>query len=121
MLRSYPEAAAATRIGTIVCMVAVSIVLVLPALRTYHFARSYKPVEAQSAVRHWSLDLNEERAVSAIDQVAESPSFTGLVPALIPTVTGPNATLVPPTISIPHLLRRLRLGSGRAPDLPLLG
>jgi len=102
-------------------MVAVTIVLVLPARRTYHFSRSYKPIEAQSAVRHWSLDLNEERAARAIDQVANTPSFAHLVTILVPmTALRPEAHVSPP-IGIPRMLGRLRLGASRSSDPPLLG
>ena len=104
----------------IISLIALAVVLILPALRTYHFARSYKPVEAQSAVRHWSLDLNEKGAAKSIDHAAERAPFRGLTPALVPTVALQQAAPATPLVSIARLLKRLRLGSGRAPDLPLL-
>jgi len=121
MFRSDSHAATGTRIGTIVCMMAVTIVLTLPALRTYHFSRSYKPIEAQSAVRHWSLDLNEERAARSIDQVAKSPSFAPLLTTVVPIATLRAEVPVSPPVSLPHLLARLRLGASRTSDPPLLG
>lgn len=101
-------------------MMAVAIVLTLPALRTYHFSRSYKPIEAQSAVRHWSLDLNEERAARSIDQAAKSPSLAPLVTPLVPMPALHAEVPFNPTVSIAHLLARLRLGASRASDPPLL-
>jgi hypothetical protein len=121
MLRSNPQAATGRRIGAIVSMVAVTIVLVLPVLRTYHFSRSYKPIEAQSAVRHWSLDFNEERAVRSIDQVANTPSFTHLVTIMVPMPALRPEVSVSAPISIPHWLARLRLGASRTSDPPLPG
>ncbi len=120
MVRHFiQDRTAANRAGMIGSIIALAIVVVLPALSTHYFARSYRPIEAHpAAARHWSLDLND-RAVKALERVARIPSLTPIVslPTDKPTALQP-APVVRQPINIPRLLKRLRLGASRVSDLP---
>jgi len=120
MFRRFLRAALQPDVGTIGSVVALAVVLIIPALRTHHFARSYKPIEAQATVRHWSLDLNEERAARSIDQAAESPSLTVFVPPVVPAPALEDRDRISPPQDISRLMVRLRLGPSRASEPPLL-
>ncbi|MGO9605743.1 MAG: hypothetical protein ACLQAT_20545 [Candidatus Binataceae bacterium] len=115
------HATPATLAGIIGSLTALAVVLILPALRTHHFFSAYRPVEiSQAAARHCSLDLNEDRIDSGIERIAHEPSPDPILPpAIALTITSPPATVPATPLRLSFVLKRLRLGSGRAPDLPI--
>jgi hypothetical protein len=108
----------ASMCGLAGCLAALIVTLLLPALRTYHFSPSYRPIEVcQSAARHCSLDVADHRGDTALPR-AVIPSFTGLLRPCLRIVSELRAVLVSrPRLAC--LLVRLRLGADRAADPPL--
>lgn len=100
------------------CLAALIVTLLLPALRTYQFSPSYRPIEAcQSAARHCSLEVADHRGDTALHQ-AVIPSFTGLLRPCLRIVSELRA-VVDSRPRLACLLVRLRLGADRAEDPPL--
>jgi len=108
----------ASMCGLVGCLAALLVTLLLPALRTHHFSQFYRPIEVcQSAARHCSLDLEDNRGDTVLPRAA-IPSFTGLLQPCVRIVPELRAVLVSrPRLAC--LLVRLRLGADRAADPPL--
>src|SRR5208282_579938 len=111
----------ATLAGVIGCLTALAVVLILPALRTHHFLSAYRPIEVrQNAARHCSLELNDDRPDSRIERIAQGPSpDRALPPVSARTIVPLPTTVLATPLRLSCVLKRLRLGSSRAPDLPI--
>ena len=119
----YPGARAtlhASISGLAGCLAALTVTLLLPALRTHHFSPSYRPIEVcQNAARHCSLDLEDNQAETAI-ALAAIPSFTRVLPSCSKLVTQLSAAApFVPRPRLSHLLVRLRLAAERVSEPPL--
>src|SRR5262249_48223929 len=114
MRRRSERAAGPARVGGFAaCVVALTLALALPALQTRRLSRVYRPIGVrQSAARHCSVDLTDDRGVRSIAR----PAFRQPIAQCLTVVRIPRAATSAQHPRLLRLLVRLRFGARRAAD-----
>ncbi|MGO9452093.1 MAG: hypothetical protein ACLQDV_13790 [Candidatus Binataceae bacterium] len=109
----------AAGLGLVSCLLAVLVLIVLPTLRVHRYGRYYRANEVtQNCARHSFVTFDNDRSGTLAEQAAAQPAFRGMLtdngePGLALVVT---SEFVAPVVSLPHLLKRLRLKTNRSSD-----